>query len=184
MADPQSAWRDCSEPSSSAVHIRPPPESRTPGPKAQQPSPPCRFPRLAPRARGGEEGDGRGSEARSLRPSRARQVSPRRSPAPVLEPQAGVGASAPCPPQTPGPAPSPIPSGLGQPQGFPGSAYLASSSGILPWTWTSSAGRDAGPRCSGPWTSPPSLAPGLTACPGYLEARSPATPRTLGRGWE
>lgn len=179
MADQQSAWRDCSEPSASAVHIRPPPESRTPGPKARQPSPPCRFPRLAPRARRGEEGDGRGPEDHSLRPSRAPQVGPRRSPAPVLEPQAGVGASAPCPPQTREPAPSPLLSGLGQPQGFPGQA---SSSGILPWTWTSSAGRDVGSRCSGPGTSPSSLAPGLTACPGYLDARSPATPRTPGPG--
>lgn len=138
-ADPQSAWRGWSAPSASAAHIRPPPEPRTPGPKARQPSPPCLFPRLAPRARGGEEGDGRGSEARSLRPSRARQVGPRRSPAPVLAPQARVGAPAPCPPQTRGPAPRPLLVGLGQPQGSPGPAYLASSSRILRWTWTSSS---------------------------------------------
>lgn len=183
MAHPQSAWRGWSAPSSSAAHIRPPPEPRTPGPKVQQPSPPCRFPRLAPRARGREKGDRRGSEARSLRPSGARQVGPRRSPAPGLTPQARVVAPAPCPPQTRDPAPSPIllGLGLGQPQGSPGPAYLASNSGILRGRGLLAPRRNAGPRCSGPSTSPPSPAPGLTVCPGYLDGRSPATPRPLGR---
>lgn len=207
VAGPQSAWRGWSAATASAAHIRPPPEPRPPGPKARQPSPPSRLPRLAPRARGEKEGDGRGSEARSLRPSRAGQVSRRRSPAPALEPQARGGAGEPSPRALPRP---------GDPRPAPSSTAAASRRALRgrpSWpqqqhpsldvnVWSSAAKLDADARvhrllplrrwpgsrsARGAWMLQPghsrAASEGADACPGR-EGRSSASPRPPRAGEE
>lgn len=131
VADPQSALRGRSAPSTKAGHIRPPLERQASGSSASQPSPPRSLSGLAARAWGGEEGGGAaGSFSASAFPGWADGWKVEARPSLGAEPQRPGLGRWPLDPPLPrsgmwGTAPCPSAPALTSVKASPAAAYLA-----------------------------------------------------------